>query len=78
MTNFLNRKKLHAIIPLSERTIYDMEKRGAFPKRIALTSRCVVWDEAEAMAWLESRAYVAESAEREKRDAERAAKRSAK
>ena len=40
----INRKKLHAMIPLAERTIYNMEQRGEFPRRIALTSRNVAWD----------------------------------
>lgn len=51
----INRKKLHSIIPLSERTIYNMEQRGEFPRRIVLTSRSVVWDLAEIEAWIESR-----------------------
>ena len=29
----INRKKLHAMIPLAERTIYNMEQRGEFPRR---------------------------------------------
>lgn len=37
----INRKKLHSIIPLSERTIYNLEQRGEFPRRIVLTSRSV-------------------------------------
>ncbi|MGO4398006.1 helix-turn-helix transcriptional regulator [Achromobacter sp. PAB15] len=51
----INRKKLHAMIPLAERTIYNMEQRGEFPRRIALTSRNVAWDLAEVEAWIESR-----------------------
>ncbi|MEZ2721100.1 helix-turn-helix transcriptional regulator [Paenalcaligenes hominis] len=51
----INRKKLHSIIPLSERTIYNMEQRGEFPRRIVLTSRNVAWDLAEIEAWIESR-----------------------
>ena len=51
----INRKKLHAMIPLSERTIFNMEQRGDFPRRIALASRSVAWDLAEIEAWIESR-----------------------
>lgn len=51
----INRKKLLAIIPLSERTIFNMEQRGEFPRRIALTSRNVAWDLAEVEAWIEAR-----------------------
>ena len=51
----INRKKLLAMIPLSDRAIYNMEKRGEFPKRIALTSRNVAWDLREVEAWIEAR-----------------------
>ncbi|ABC21158.1 helix-turn-helix transcriptional regulator [Rhodospirillum rubrum] len=51
----INRKKLHAMIPLAERTIYNMEQRGEFPRRIALTSRSVAWDLAEIEEWIEAR-----------------------
>ncbi|WP_370655187.1 helix-turn-helix transcriptional regulator [Pseudomonas sp.] len=57
MTNktLINRKKLLAMIPLAERTIYNMEQRGEFPRRIALTSRNVAWDLAEIEHWIEGR-----------------------
>jgi prophage regulatory protein len=29
-----------------------MEQRGEFPRRFALSPRCVVWDLAEVEAWL--------------------------
>ena len=51
----IGRKQLLSIIPLSDRTIYNLEKRGDFPKRIALTSRNVAWDLGEVEAWIESR-----------------------
>ena len=51
----INRKKLHSMIPLSERTIFNMEQRGEFPRRIALTRRNVAWDLAEVEAWIEAR-----------------------
>lgn len=51
----INRKKLLAMIPLSERTIFNMEQRGEFPRRIALTSRNVAWDLGEVEEWIESR-----------------------
>lgn len=43
------------MVPLGDTTIYEMEQRGDFPKRFALSPRCVVWDLAEVEAWLESR-----------------------
>jgi len=51
----INRRHLHAMIPLAERTIYNMEQRGEFPRRIALTSRNVAWDLSEVEAWIEAR-----------------------
>ncbi|MCE4361746.1 helix-turn-helix transcriptional regulator [Xanthomonas hortorum] len=51
----INRKKLLAMIPLSERTIFNMEQRGEFPRRIALTSRNVAWDLAEVEDWIAAR-----------------------
>ncbi|WP_458254280.1 helix-turn-helix transcriptional regulator [Vibrio vulnificus] len=43
------------MIPLSTRTIYNLEQRGEFPKRIALTSRNVAWDLSEVEEWIETR-----------------------
>lgn len=51
----INRKTLLAMIPLSERTIFNMEHRGEFPRRITLTSRNVAWDLAEVEQWIEAR-----------------------
>lgn len=51
----INRKTLLAMIPLSERTIYNLEQRGDFPRRIALTSRNVAWDLWEVESWIEAR-----------------------
>ncbi len=51
----IGRKKLHAMIPLAERTIYNMEQRGEFPRRIVLTSRNVAWDLAEVEEWIDAR-----------------------
>lgn len=51
----INRKQLLGMVPLSERTILDMEKRGEFPRRFAITPRLVAWDLAEVEAWMEAR-----------------------
>lgn len=51
----INRKQLLEMIPLSTRTIYNLEQRGEFPKRIALTSRNVAWDLSEVEEWIETR-----------------------
>lgn len=51
----ISRRQLLSIVPLSDRTIYNLEKRGDFPKRIVLTSRNVAWDLGEVKAWIEGR-----------------------
>lgn len=51
----INRKKLLEMIPLSTRTIYNMELRGEFPRRIALTCRNVAWDLFKVEQWIEAR-----------------------
>jgi len=51
----IRRQELRQIVPLAETTIYEMERRGEFPRRFNLTPRCVVWDLAEVEAWIETR-----------------------
>lgn len=51
----IRRRELRQIVPLAETTIYEMERRGEFPRRFNLTPRCVVWDLAEVEAWVEER-----------------------
>ena len=51
----IRRHELRQLVPLADTTIYDMEQRGDFPRRFALTSRCVVWDLSEVEAWLAAR-----------------------
>lgn len=54
-TRAIRRGQLKQIVPLADTTIYEMERRGEFPRRFALTRRCVVWDLAEVEAWLAAR-----------------------
>ena len=51
----IRRTELRQIVPLADTTIYDMERRGEFPRRFNLTARCVVWDLAEVEAWIAAR-----------------------
>ncbi|MGN8198090.1 helix-turn-helix transcriptional regulator [Salinisphaera sp. RV14] len=51
----IRRRELHQIVQLAESTIYEMEKRGEFPRRFRLTARCVVWDLEEVEAWVGAR-----------------------
>ena len=50
----ISKKQLLAMIPLCERTIYNFEKQGKFPRRIALSSRKVVWDLCEVEEWIDA------------------------
>jgi prophage regulatory protein len=60
-TRAVRRRQLRQIVPLSDTTIYEMEQRGEFPRRFALTRRCVVWDLGEVEAWLAARLRAAET-----------------
>ena len=60
----INKKTLLGMIPLSEKAIYNMGKRGDFPRRIALTSRNVAWDLTDITAWIEARKASGEQAAR--------------
>ena len=51
----INRKRLLAMVPLCDRTIYNLERKGKFPQRIALSSRSVAWDLGEVEDWIEHR-----------------------
>ncbi|MBN8902382.1 MAG: AlpA family phage regulatory protein [Rhodospirillales bacterium] len=51
----IRRQQLREMVPLADSTIYEMEQRGDFPRRFALSPRCVVWDLTEVEAWLASR-----------------------
>ena len=51
----IKKPELRQMVPLADSTIWEMEKKGQFPKRFLLTPRCVVWDLAEVEAWLKLR-----------------------
>lgn len=51
----IRRDQLRDIVPLADSTIYEMEQRGEFPRRFALSPRCVVWDLGEVEDWLAAR-----------------------
>lgn len=63
-TTLINRKILLAMIPISDRAIYNLEKRGDFPRRIVLTSRNVAWDLTEVEQWIEERKQSSDKAGR--------------
>ena len=51
----VRRRELRKIVPLADTTIYEMERRGEFPQRFYLTSKCAVWDLDEVETWLTAR-----------------------
>ena len=59
----IRRTDLRQIVPLADTTIYDMERRGEFPRRFNLTARCVVWDLTEVEAWLVARRQASDASQ---------------
>lgn len=51
----VRRVVLKTMVPLADSTIYEKQRRGDFPRRFALSPRCVVWGLAEVKAWLAQR-----------------------
>jgi prophage regulatory protein len=47
---------LKRLVPLSRTTVWRMERRGEFPRRIAISDRRVAWRRSEIEAWLKRRA----------------------
>lgn len=54
-TQTIRRHQLKQMVPLADSTIFGMEQRGEFPRRFALSPRCVVWDLSEVEEWLAAR-----------------------
>ena len=53
------RSDLKRLVPLSVTTIWRLERRGEFPRRISISTRRVAWRRSEVEAWLEQRAALA-------------------
>ena len=49
------RSDLRTLVPLSDTTIWRMERRGDFPKRISVSLRRIAWRRREIEAWLAQR-----------------------
>ena len=43
LPRYIRRSELRQVVPLSDTTIYEMELRSEFPRRIVLMPRVVVW-----------------------------------
>ena len=55
MTRVIRKPELLSRIPLSDPTIWRLEKAGRFPKRLQLGGNSVGWIEEEIEAWLAER-----------------------
>ena len=55
LNRLIRRDELLKLIPMSDATIYQLEKAGKFPKRFHLTPRCAVWDLEEIETWIAER-----------------------
>jgi len=51
----LDIKGVIELTTLSQSTIYDLAKRGEFPKQVRIGPNRVVWQRAEVVAWLEQK-----------------------
>lgn len=61
LRRYIRRSELRQIVPLGDTSIYKMEQRNEFPRRIVLMPRVVVWDLAEVEAWMDQRRLDTES-----------------
>jgi prophage regulatory protein len=54
----LGKKRVRERIGLSDRTVFNLERAGNFPQRVAISPNRVGWFEDEIDAWLASRPRV--------------------
>ncbi|MGB4295819.1 MAG: AlpA family phage regulatory protein [Smithellaceae bacterium] len=52
----IRKRELFKMIPLSDATIWRMERKGEFPKRFTLGGRAVGWFADEIDEWLDAKA----------------------
>ena len=57
----LRKSEVSKLIGLSKVTIWRLERKGQFPKRIQLSTRSVGWVEEEIHSWIESRPRVVDT-----------------
>lgn len=51
----VRRCELRRMVPIAQTTIYEMERRGEFPRHFSSASHCVVWDLDDVEQWLTTR-----------------------
>jgi prophage regulatory protein len=49
---FIRQPEVLNLVGVSRTTIWRMEKKGGFPKRIKISSNTAVWIESEIHAWM--------------------------
>jgi prophage regulatory protein len=54
----LRERDVKQLTGLSRVTRWRLETRGEFPRKIKLSLRCVGWNEAEVLQWLQQRMEV--------------------
>ncbi len=59
----IRRKQVTAMVGLCDRTIYNLEQRGAFPRRKILSLRAVAWYKDEVQAWINARPTVSKTSD---------------
>lgn len=47
--------ELHQLVPLSDTTVWRLERAGNFPRRLVLGKKRVAWARSEVNAWLAER-----------------------
>jgi prophage regulatory protein len=52
---FLRITDVCAVTGIPRATIYEMVRKGKFPKQVHLSPRTVVWIETEILEWLQAR-----------------------
>jgi prophage regulatory protein len=52
------RPERRRLVPLSDTTVWRMERHGKFPRRIAISDKRVAWRRSEIEAWLQRRTAI--------------------
>jgi prophage regulatory protein len=60
-TKFINKGEVVILTSLSQSTLWRMERKGQFPKRIQISTGRVAWYESEVTDWMQSRILVEKS-----------------
>lgn len=56
---YLRRRAVLEMVGFSTTTLYDMMKRGEFPRPVKITSKAVAWPESAIAQWQADRAKIA-------------------